>query len=46
MTLEDIANHWMLPVLGEYSFSGIKLSAKKEEVVVALRRQSYTRISN
>ena len=46
VTLEDIANHWMLPVLGEYSFSGIKLSAKKEEVVVALRRQSYTRISN
>ncbi len=46
MTLEDIANHWMLPVLGEHSFSGIKLSAEEEEVVAALRRQLSTRLSD
>jgi hypothetical protein len=45
VTLEDIANHWMLPVLGEHSFSGIKLSAEEEEVVAALRRQLSTRLS-
>ena len=45
LTLEDIANHWMLPVLGEHSFSNIKLSAEEEEVVAALRRQSSTRLS-
>uniref|UniRef100_A0A2N9H7D7 Uncharacterized protein n=1 Tax=Fagus sylvatica TaxID=28930 RepID=A0A2N9H7D7_FAGSY len=30
-TLEDVANHWMLPILGEYSLSNIKLSAAEEE---------------
>ena len=45
VTLEDIANHWMLPVLAEHSFSGIKLSAEEEEVAAALRRQSSTRLS-
>ena len=38
MTLEDIANHWMLPILGEHSFSSIKLSAEEEEIAAALRR--------
>uniref|UniRef100_A0A2N9HRA7 Aminotransferase-like plant mobile domain-containing protein n=1 Tax=Fagus sylvatica TaxID=28930 RepID=A0A2N9HRA7_FAGSY len=28
-TLEDVANHWMLPILGEHSFSDIKLSAER-----------------
>jgi hypothetical protein len=46
LTLEDIANHWMLPILGEHSFSGIKLSAEEEEVAAALRRHSSTRINS
>uniref|UniRef100_A0A2N9HT29 Reverse transcriptase Ty1/copia-type domain-containing protein n=1 Tax=Fagus sylvatica TaxID=28930 RepID=A0A2N9HT29_FAGSY len=46
VTLEDIANHWMLPILGEHSFSGIKLSAEEENVAAALRRHSSTRISS
>jgi hypothetical protein len=46
VTLEDIANHWMLPILGEHSFSGIKLSAEEEEVAAALRRHSSTRINS
>jgi hypothetical protein len=45
LTLEDIANHWMLPVLGEHSFSNIKLSAEEEEVAATLRRQSSTKLS-
>jgi hypothetical protein len=43
LTLEDIANHWMLPILDEYSFAGIKLFAEEEEVAAALRRHSSTR---
>ena len=35
----------MLSVLGEHSFSGIKLSVEEEEVAAALRRQSSTRLS-
>uniref|UniRef100_A0A2N9ENP2 Aminotransferase-like plant mobile domain-containing protein n=1 Tax=Fagus sylvatica TaxID=28930 RepID=A0A2N9ENP2_FAGSY len=31
-TLEDVANHWMLPILGEHSLSNIKLSAAEEDV--------------
>ena len=46
MTLEDIANHWMLPILGEHSFFGIKLSAEEEEVAATLRRHSSTRINS
>jgi hypothetical protein len=46
VTLEDIANHWMLPILGEYSFSDIELSAVEEEVAAALRRHSSTRLSS
>ena len=37
-TLEDIANHWILPVLGEHSFSHIKLSAEEEKIAAALRK--------
>ena len=44
-TLEDIASHWMLPVLGEHSFSSIELSAEEEGIAVALRRQSSTKLS-
>uniref|UniRef100_A0A2N9IU44 Aminotransferase-like plant mobile domain-containing protein n=1 Tax=Fagus sylvatica TaxID=28930 RepID=A0A2N9IU44_FAGSY len=44
-TLEDIANHWMLPVLGEHSFSSIELSVEEEEIATTLRRQSSTRLS-
>ena len=46
VTLEDIVNHWMLAILGEHSFFGIELSAAEEEVVVALRRHSFTRLSS
>jgi hypothetical protein len=45
LTLEDIANHWMLPIFGEFSPSVIVLSAEEEEVAVALRRNSSTRIT-
>uniref|UniRef100_A0A2N9GEM6 Aminotransferase-like plant mobile domain-containing protein n=1 Tax=Fagus sylvatica TaxID=28930 RepID=A0A2N9GEM6_FAGSY len=44
-TLEDVANHWMLPILGEHSLSDIKLSAEEEEIAAALRKQSSTRLS-
>uniref|UniRef100_A0A2N9I0L5 Aminotransferase-like plant mobile domain-containing protein n=1 Tax=Fagus sylvatica TaxID=28930 RepID=A0A2N9I0L5_FAGSY len=44
-TLEDVANHWMLPILGEHSFSDIKLSAEEEEVAAALRKRASTRLS-
>ena len=44
-TLEDVANHWMLPILGEHSLSNIKLSAEEEETAVALKRQLSTRLS-
>uniref|UniRef100_A0A2N9FRX1 Aminotransferase-like plant mobile domain-containing protein n=1 Tax=Fagus sylvatica TaxID=28930 RepID=A0A2N9FRX1_FAGSY len=44
-TLEDMANHWMLPILGEHSLSNIKLSAEDEETAAALRKQSSTRLS-
>ena len=44
-TLEDVANHWMLPILGEHSLSNIKLFAEEEEIAVALRKQSFTRLS-
>uniref|UniRef100_A0A2N9F5W0 Aminotransferase-like plant mobile domain-containing protein n=1 Tax=Fagus sylvatica TaxID=28930 RepID=A0A2N9F5W0_FAGSY len=44
-TLEDVANHWMLPILGEHSLSNIKLSAEEEETVAALKRQSSTKLS-
>ena len=44
-TLKDVANHWMLPILGEHSFSNIKLSAEEEEIAAALRKQSSTRLS-
>ena len=46
MTLEDIANHWMLPILGEYSFSDIELSTAEEKVAAALWRHSSTRLSS
>jgi hypothetical protein len=46
LTLEVIANHWMLPILGEFSPSDIKLSAEEEEIVVALRGHSSTRITS
>ena len=35
----------MLPVLGEHSFSSIKLSVEEEEIAAALRRQSSTGLS-
>jgi hypothetical protein len=35
----------MLPVLGEHSFSHIKLSAEEEKIAAALRKQSSTRLS-
>ena len=44
-TLKDITNHWMLPVLGEHSFSNIELSVEEEVIAVALRKQSSTRLS-
>jgi hypothetical protein len=44
-TLEDVANHWMLPILGEYSFSNIKLSAAEEEIAAVLKKYSSTRLS-
>uniref|UniRef100_A0A2N9EMJ3 Aminotransferase-like plant mobile domain-containing protein n=1 Tax=Fagus sylvatica TaxID=28930 RepID=A0A2N9EMJ3_FAGSY len=44
-TLEDVTNHWMLPILGEHSFSSIELFAEEEEIAAALRRQSSTRLS-
>ncbi len=44
LTLEDIANHWMLPILGELSLSSIKLSVEEEKVAVTLRGYSSTRI--
>jgi hypothetical protein len=45
LTLEDITNHWMLPIPGELSPSGIKLSAREEEIAMALRGYSSTRIT-
>ncbi len=45
LTLEDIANHWMLPIFGELSLSGIKLYVEEEKIVVALRGYSSTRIT-
>ena len=45
LTLEDIVNHWMLSILGEHSFSSIKLSTEGEEIAAALRRQSSTRLN-
>jgi hypothetical protein len=36
----------MLPIFGEHSFSGIKLSAVEEEVAAALRRHSSTKLSS
>uniref|UniRef100_A0A2N9GEU9 Aminotransferase-like plant mobile domain-containing protein n=1 Tax=Fagus sylvatica TaxID=28930 RepID=A0A2N9GEU9_FAGSY len=44
-TLEDVANHWMLPILGEHSLSNIKLSAAEEETAAVLKKQSSTRLS-
>jgi hypothetical protein len=44
-TLEDVANHWMLPILGEHSLSNIKLSAAEEETAAALKKRSSTRLS-
>jgi hypothetical protein len=44
-TLEDIANHWILSVLGEHSLSNMELSAEEEEIVAALGKQSSTRLS-
>uniref|UniRef100_A0A2N9FHP8 Aminotransferase-like plant mobile domain-containing protein n=1 Tax=Fagus sylvatica TaxID=28930 RepID=A0A2N9FHP8_FAGSY len=44
-TLEDVANHWMLPIPGEHSFSDVKLSAEEEEVAAALRKRASTRLS-
>uniref|UniRef100_A0A2N9F3G1 Aminotransferase-like plant mobile domain-containing protein n=1 Tax=Fagus sylvatica TaxID=28930 RepID=A0A2N9F3G1_FAGSY len=44
-SLQDVANHWMLPILGEHSFADIKLSAEKEEVIAALRKRASTRLS-
>ena len=46
LILEDIANHWMLPILGEFSPSDIKLSIEEEEIVVALWGYSSTRITS
>ncbi len=43
--LEDIANHWMLLILGEHLLSNIKLSAAELETAAALRKQSSTRLS-
>ncbi len=45
MTLEDIANHYMLPILGEFSPSAIELSAEEEKIAEALRRHSSTRVT-
>ena len=45
LTLEDIVNHWMLRILGEFSPSGIKLSTEEEKVAMALRGCSSTRIT-
>ena len=44
-TLEDVANHWMLPILGDHLLSSIKLSAEEEEVAAVLKKQSSTRLS-
>jgi hypothetical protein len=44
-TLEDVANHWMLPLLGEHSLSNIKLSAAEEKTAAVLKKQSSTRLS-
>uniref|UniRef100_A0A2N9IRR4 Aminotransferase-like plant mobile domain-containing protein n=1 Tax=Fagus sylvatica TaxID=28930 RepID=A0A2N9IRR4_FAGSY len=44
-TLEDVANHWMLPILGEHSLSNIQLSAAEEETAAVLKKQSSTRLS-
>jgi hypothetical protein len=44
-TLKAVANHWMLPILGEYSFSNIKLSAAEEEIAAVLKKYSSTRLS-
>ena len=35
----------MLPILGEYSLSNIKLSAAEEEIAAILKKQSSTRLS-
>ena len=45
LTLEDIANHWMLLILSEFSPSVIELSVEEEEIAVALRRHSSTRVT-
>jgi hypothetical protein len=44
-TLENVANHWILPILGEHSLSNIKLSAEEEVIAAALGKQSSTRLS-
>uniref|UniRef100_A0A2N9G4Y8 Aminotransferase-like plant mobile domain-containing protein n=1 Tax=Fagus sylvatica TaxID=28930 RepID=A0A2N9G4Y8_FAGSY len=44
-TLEDVANHWMLPILGEHSLSNIKLFVAEEKIAAVLKKQSSTRLS-
>jgi hypothetical protein len=45
LTLEDIKNHWMLPVLGEFDPSAIELSSEEKEIAEALRRHSSARVT-
>uniref|UniRef100_A0A2N9GE29 Aminotransferase-like plant mobile domain-containing protein n=1 Tax=Fagus sylvatica TaxID=28930 RepID=A0A2N9GE29_FAGSY len=42
---EAMPNHWMLPILGEHSFSNIKLSTAEEEIAAVLKKHSSTRLS-
>jgi hypothetical protein len=45
ITLEDVENHWMLPVLGDMEPSAIEMSEKEIEVEQALKDRSNTRIN-
>ena len=40
MTLEDVANQLLLPILGDMDPSDIQLSAKKEAIEMELRKGS------
>uniref|UniRef100_A0A2N9F9W3 Aminotransferase-like plant mobile domain-containing protein n=1 Tax=Fagus sylvatica TaxID=28930 RepID=A0A2N9F9W3_FAGSY len=46
ITLEDVENHWMLPVLGEMDPSAVEMSEEEIRVEQALMAWSNTRINS
>jgi hypothetical protein len=45
ITLEDVENHWMLPVLGDMDPSAVEMSEEETRVEQALKDRSNTRIN-